>query len=57
MNIDNVDEVVSRITLSTQTKPVSEDNLLIIEAIPELIEPKQKIFKNLWFVFNYEFKC
>lgn len=47
VNIDNVEEVVERITLSTQRKPVSEDNLLIVEAIPELLEPKQRIFKEL----------
>lgn len=47
VNIDNVDQVVSRITLSQEMKPVSEDNLLIIEAIPELLEPKQRLFKDL----------
>ncbi|CAG2180968.1 unnamed protein product, partial [Oppiella nova] len=46
-NIGDVNEVVSRITLSTERKPQSEDNLLIIEAIPELLEPKQRIFKEL----------
>lgn len=47
VNIENVDQVVDRITLSTQIKPVSEENLLVIEAIPELLEPKQRIFKDL----------
>ncbi len=41
------EEVASRITLSTEVKPVSDQNLLIIEAVPEIIELKQKIFKSL----------
>ncbi|CAG2121143.1 unnamed protein product, partial [Medioppia subpectinata] len=52
-NIDNVDEVVKRITLSTERKPVSEENLLIVEAIPELLEPKQRIFKELCETFKH----
>ena len=41
------EEVAARITLSTEVKPVSEQNLLIIEAVPEVIELKQNIFKSL----------
>lgn len=39
--------MAARITLSTEVKPVSEQNLLIIEAVPEVIELKQNIFKSL----------
>ncbi|XP_054161389.1 probable 3-hydroxyacyl-CoA dehydrogenase B0272.3 [Oppia nitens] len=47
VNINSIDEVVNRITLSTERKPVVDQNLLVIEAIPELLEPKQRIFKEL----------
>lgn len=41
------EEVTSRITFSTEVKPVSDQNLLIIEAVPEVLELKQNIFKTL----------
>jgi len=41
------EQVVNRITLSTQVKPKSEENLLIIEAVPEVLEIKQEVFKKL----------
>lgn len=47
VNIDNVEEVANRITFSTEIKPANDKNLLVIEAIPELLEPKQTLFKNL----------
>lgn len=50
VNIDNAEEVAGRITYSTTTNPASDKNLLVIEAIPELIEPKQKIFQALSYV-------
>ncbi|KAI2811632.1 hypothetical protein RDWZM_003625 [Blomia tropicalis] len=47
INIDNAEEVANRITFSTEIKPANDKNLLVIEAIPELLEPKQTLFKNL----------
>lgn len=44
-----MDAAVKRITFSTEMKPVDDKNLLIIEAIPELLEQKQNLFKNLQF--------
>ena len=52
INIDNnVEKTVARIHFSTEMKPMDDKNLLIIEAIPELLEAKQNLFKNLWFDF------
>lgn len=50
VNIDDAEAVTNRITFNTQIKPVDDKNLLIIEAIPELMEAKQKLFKDLWSV-------
>ncbi|KAH9517996.1 hypothetical protein DERF_008601 [Dermatophagoides farinae] len=47
INIDDAEAVTNRITFNTQIKPVDDKNLLIIEAIPELMEAKQKLFKDL----------
>ena len=41
------DEVAARISTTTQLKPPTDANLLVIEAIPELLEPKQTLFKTL----------
>jgi len=43
----SAEEVAARITLSTEVKPVSDKNLLVIEAVPEKLELKQNIFKSL----------
>lgn len=43
----NVDEVIGRISFSTSLEPKSTDNLLVIEAVPEILELKQKLFKDL----------
>lgn len=50
VNIDDAEAVTNRVTFNTQMKPVDDKNLLIIEAIPELMEAKQKLFKDLWSV-------
>lgn len=42
--------MTGRITFNTKVQPVSDKNLLVIEAIPELLGPKQQIFKDLRFV-------
>ena len=44
-----VDEqaIVSRITFSQQVQPKHDQNLLIVEAVPEKIELKQQLFKEL----------
>ena len=47
VEIDNVEEVVARIQTTTEFTPKDDSNLLVIEAIPELIEPKQQLFKKL----------
>ncbi|XP_015785675.1 probable 3-hydroxyacyl-CoA dehydrogenase B0272.3 [Tetranychus urticae] len=43
----NVDEIMGRITFSTNIQPKSTDNLLVIEAITEVLDVKQNLFKNL----------
>ncbi|RWS22100.1 hydroxyacyl-coenzyme A dehydrogenase-like protein [Leptotrombidium deliense] len=43
----DVQEIVSKITFSTTLTPKSTENLLIIEAVPEVLSLKQKIFKQL----------
>lgn len=43
----NVAEIMDRITFSTSLEPKSTDNLLVIEAVPEIIELKQQLFKIL----------
>ena len=50
VNIDDAEAVTNRITFNTQLKPVDDKNLLIIEAIPEIMDAKQKLFKDLWLV-------
>lgn len=40
-------KIVSKIQFTNEVKPTSTENLLIVEAVPELIDLKQKIFKNL----------
>ncbi|XP_027200428.2 putative 3-hydroxyacyl-CoA dehydrogenase B0272.3 [Dermatophagoides pteronyssinus] len=47
INIDDAEAVTNRITFNTQLKPVDDKNLLIIEAIPEIMDAKQKLFKDL----------
>ena len=48
VNIDRpAEEIANRITTTTEIKPVSDKNLLVIEAVPEMLELKQKLFKNL----------
>ena len=45
----NPDQVVSRITFSTEVKEAGIGNgLLVLEAVPELLDLKQNIFKNLY---------
>ena len=39
--------ILNQITWSTKIEPKSDQNLLVIEAVPEKIELKQKIFKDL----------
>jgi len=39
--------VLNRITWSTKLEPASDKNLLVIEAVPEMLELKQKLFKDL----------
>jgi len=43
----SAEEATARITFSTGVKPVSDCNLLVIEAVPEVLELKQEIFKRL----------
>jgi len=50
----NVDEIVSRVTFSTDAKPGSTSNLLIIEAVPEILKLKQDIFKDLYSKYGSE---
>jgi len=40
-------KIISKIQFTNQIKPASEQNLLIIEAVPEIIDLKQKLFKDL----------
>lgn len=50
----NVDEIVSRVTFSTDAKPGSTQNLLIIEAVPELLDLKQQLFKDMYQKYGNE---
>lgn len=43
----NVEEILDRITFSTSMEPKSSQNLLVIEAVPEILQLKQKLFKDL----------
>ncbi|KAI1307234.1 putative 3-hydroxyacyl-CoA dehydrogenase [Halotydeus destructor] len=43
----DVEKVASSITWSTKIEPKSDKNLLIVEAVPEKLELKQKLFKDL----------
>ena len=47
IEIESVDKTLNSITFTQQIKPVSDSNLLVIEAIPELLDAKQKLFQNL----------
>lgn len=48
VNVSSVDEAVNRITFTKEVKPVSTENLLVVEAITELLKPKQELFKTLY---------
>lgn len=52
INIDDAEMVTNKINFSVEMKPANDENLLIIEAVPELLEIKQNLFKNLWLVFH-----
>ncbi|XP_054156395.1 probable 3-hydroxyacyl-CoA dehydrogenase F54C8.1 [Oppia nitens] len=52
VDIESVDSAVNSITFSNRTDPKSTDNLLIVEAVPELLDVKQKIFANLYDQFK-----
>jgi 3-hydroxyacyl-CoA dehydrogenase len=43
----NEEQIMSRITFSTRIEPKADNNLLVLEAIPEKLELKQKLFKSL----------
>ena len=48
VNISNPEEIASRIRLTTEMKPLGSDqNLLIIEAISEILDWKQDLFQQL----------
>ncbi|XP_027200417.1 putative 3-hydroxyacyl-CoA dehydrogenase B0272.3 [Dermatophagoides pteronyssinus] len=47
INIDDAEMVTNKINFSVEMKPANDENLLIIEAVPELLEIKQNLFKNL----------
>jgi len=40
-------KILSKIQFTTKVEAASQDNLLVIEAVPELLSLKQKIFKDL----------
>lgn len=48
----NVDEILNRITFSTSLEAKSTENLLVIEAVPEILDLKQKLFKDLDQMFS-----
>lgn len=55
--IPELDEqkIVSKIQFTNEVKPASTENLLIVEAVPELLDLKQKLFQNLSSEFgNYK---
>ncbi|CAG2109231.1 unnamed protein product, partial [Medioppia subpectinata] len=52
IQIESVDKTLNSINFSTKTEPKSDENLLIIEAVPELLDVKRKIFAAL----NEQFK-
>ena len=47
IQIESVDKTLNSITFSQEIRPVNDSNLLVIEAIPELLDAKQNLFKNL----------
>lgn len=47
IDIESVDKTLSSINFSQEIKPISDRNLLIIEAIPEVLADKQKLFERL----------
>jgi len=47
INIESVDKAVNSIHFTQKIEPKADKNLLIVEAIPELLDAKQKIFANL----------
>lgn len=40
-------KIVSKITFTNKVEPANDQNLLIVEAVPELLELKQNLFKDL----------
>lgn len=48
----DAEAVGSRITTTTEIKPKSDKNLLVIEAIEERLEPKQSLMKKLSSIFK-----
>ena len=52
VNITNPEEIASRIKFTTDLKPLGSDqNMLIIEAISEVLEWKQDLFRQLTYCF------
>lgn len=47
LNVNSVEEALAKITFTTTLKPAKNENLLIIEAIPEILHIKQDLFKSL----------
>jgi 3-hydroxyacyl-CoA dehydrogenase len=48
IDIQSVEQVLNSINFSQEIKPISDQNLLIIEAIPELLDAKRKLFQDLY---------
>ena len=47
IDIESVEKTLNSINFSQEIKPVSDRNLLVIEAIPEMLADKQKLFERL----------
>ena len=45
-------QIVSKIKFTNKVEPASDRNLLVVEAVPELLNLKQNIFKDLSNQFN-----
>jgi len=52
IKIENAEEVASRIQTTTQIREITDKNLLVIEAVPEILEVKQNLFKYLTALFK-----